>query len=176
MQIDATSVTDLHGAWFERFAAAYKEAKKTKKEKKKKKKKKKKPPKGRRYSTVIWNEIYSSFIHIKKTYNKEAPSPAAKVPNSVDTNNTRSLSANKSTPLSLTLRIPGQDRFYVEQIDISERFYNMQKYVYNFVKHNHLTMESDVHLILSLSLILLLQNNNRLHKDMVWFFGDKVYH
>ncbi|CAO3674037.1 unnamed protein product [Rhizopus stolonifer] len=80
-----------------------------------------------------------------------------------------------STPLSLTLHVPGPNRFYVDHIDISERFYNMQQYVFNFVEANNLTLESDVHLILSLSSILLLQNNNRLHKDMIPFFGDKIY-
>lgn len=51
----------------------------------------------------------------------------------------------------------------------------MQQYVFNFVEANNLTLESDVHLILSLSSILLLQNNNRLHKDMIPFFSDKIY-
>ncbi|KAK4521405.1 Maf-like protein [Mucor velutinosus] len=80
-----------------------------------------------------------------------------------------------STPLSLTLHVPGPNRFYVDHIDISERFYNMQQYVFNFVEANNLTLESDVHLILLLSSILLLQNNNRLHKDVIPFFGDKIY-
>jgi hypothetical protein len=80
-----------------------------------------------------------------------------------------------STPLSLILHVPGPNRFYVGHIDISERFYNMQQYVFNFVEANSLTLGSDVHLILSLSSILLLQNNNRLHKDMIPFFGDKIY-
>lgn len=80
-----------------------------------------------------------------------------------------------STPLSLTLHVPGPDRFYVDHIDISESFYNMQQYVFNFVEVNNLSLESDVHLILLLYSIILLQNNNRLHKDIIPFFGDKIY-
>ncbi|CAO3616506.1 unnamed protein product [Mucor hiemalis] len=142
-------------------------------------------------------------------------------------------------PLSSTLHVPGPNRFYVNHIDISEKFYDMQQYVFNFVEANNLTLEYHVHqqqqqpssstspigsdiklrlpdkyggtrdistienffsqidklkmlkgwndyktyniattvldLILSLSSILLLQNNNRLHKDMILFFGDKIY-
>ncbi|KAG1034973.1 hypothetical protein G6F43_013320 [Rhizopus delemar] len=48
-------------------------------------------------------------------------------------------------------------------------------YIFNFVISNNLTLESDVHLILSLNSILLLQNNNRLHKAIVPFFGNKLY-
>lgn len=80
-----------------------------------------------------------------------------------------------SMPLSLELHAPGLNRFYVDHIDISERFYNIQQYVFNSIKVNNLTLESDVHLILSLSSILLVQNNNRLHKDMFPFFGDKIH-
>ncbi|RCH81993.1 hypothetical protein CU097_005357 [Rhizopus azygosporus] len=80
-----------------------------------------------------------------------------------------------SAPLALTLHAPGRNRFYVDRIDISERFYNMQQYIFSFVKLNSLTLESDVHLILSVSSILLLQNNNRVHKDMIPFFGNKIY-
>lgn len=80
------------------------------------------------------------------------------------------------TPLSLTLHVPGSNRLYVDNIDISERFYSMQQYVYNFVEtNNFLTLESDVHLILSVSSTLVLKSNNRLHKDMILFFGNKVY-
>ncbi|EPB86798.1 hypothetical protein HMPREF1544_06414 [Mucor circinelloides 1006PhL] len=43
------------------------------------------------------------------------------------------------------------------------------------LKEGALTLESDVHLILSLNSILLLQNNNRLHKAMLPFFGNKLY-
>ncbi|KAI9361877.1 hypothetical protein BD770DRAFT_13120 [Pilaira anomala] len=54
-----------------------------------------------------------------------------------------------STPLSLTLHVPGPTRFYVDHIDISERFYSMQQYVFHFVEAYNLILESDVHLILS---------------------------
>ncbi|KAG2199811.1 hypothetical protein INT47_009424 [Mucor saturninus] len=80
-----------------------------------------------------------------------------------------------SSALSLTLHARGPDRFFVDNIDISERFYNLQNNVFNFVVDNTLTLESDVPLILSLSSILLLQNNNRLHKNMIPFFGNKIY-
>ncbi|SAL97828.1 hypothetical protein [Absidia glauca] len=63
--------------------------------------------------------------------------------------------------LSLQLRAPGRDRF--------------KQYVFDFVISNNLALESDVHLVLSLYSILLLQNNNRLHKAMVPFFGNKLY-
>lgn len=80
------------------------------------------------------------------------------------------------TSLSLTLHVPGSNRLYIDSIDISERFYSMQQYVYNFVEaNNFLTLESTVHLILSLSSILLLQTNKRLYKEMIPFFGNKVY-
>jgi uncharacterized membrane protein len=52
----------------------------------------------------------------------------------------------------------------------------MQQYVFDFLRSNNLTLESDVHLILSLSSILLLKNNNQLYKDTVPFFGNKIYH
>ncbi|KAF7721661.1 hypothetical protein EC973_004311 [Apophysomyces ossiformis] len=77
--------------------------------------------------------------------------------------------------LSLQLRAPGRDRFQVDNVDISGKFYQLQQYVFDFVISNNLTLESDVHLILSLNSILLLQNNNRLHKAMVPFFGNKLY-
>lgn len=83
-----------------------------------------------------------------------------------------------SSPLSqvsLQLRAPGRDRFQVDNVDISGKFYQMQQYVFDFVISNNLTLESDVHLILSLNSILLLQNNNRLHNAMVPFFGNKLY-
>ena len=51
----------------------------------------------------------------------------------------------------------------------------MQPCVFDFVISNNLTLESDGHLILSLNSILLLQNNNRLYKAMVPFFGNKLY-
>ncbi|KAG1152309.1 hypothetical protein G6F37_001433 [Rhizopus arrhizus] len=77
--------------------------------------------------------------------------------------------------LSLQLRAPGRDRFQVDNIDILGKFYQMQQYVFDFVISNNLTLESDVHLILSLNSIPLLQNNNRLHKAIVPFFGNKLY-
>ncbi|KAI9492969.1 hypothetical protein BDB00DRAFT_872822 [Zychaea mexicana] len=49
------------------------------------------------------------------------------------------------------------------------------QYVFDFVKTNNLTVESDSYLILSMSSILLLQNNNRLNHAMIPFFGDKLY-
>lgn len=79
------------------------------------------------------------------------------------------------TQLSLSLQAPGRDRFFIDHVDISEKFYQMQQYVFHSVKSKNLALESDVHLILSLSSILLLQNNNRLHKAMVPFFGDELY-
>ncbi|KAG1447803.1 hypothetical protein G6F55_010941 [Rhizopus delemar] len=231
MDINATSMNGLHSAWSNRYADAYKEVKETKKG----------PPKSKRFNTVIWSEIYSSFMRRKKTINvyyeeainilTTAATPAAahvcqlinptnsNVSNnpippdgdedgSTQSDNDIYCDANKdndtatpilicpvcsppsmstsdeasssnelltSTPLSLELHAPGPNRFYVDHTDISERFYNMQQYVFNFTKVNNLTLESDVHLILSLSSILLLQNNNRLHKDMIPFFGDKIY-
>ncbi|RCH86844.1 hypothetical protein CU097_008518 [Rhizopus azygosporus] len=204
------------------------------------KKTKKRSPKSKRFSTVIWNDIYSSFIRRKKAINAyreeaidtltTAATPAAAYVRQLinptndndshnpippdgneegstqndddiyrDTNkendtaiptlvhsvrsspSTSALdeasSSNEllTTSLSLTLHAPGRNRFLVDHIDISERFHNMQQYVFNFVKFNNLTLESDVHLILLLFSILLLQNNNRLHKDMIPFFGNKLY-
>lgn len=63
----------------------------------------------------------------------------------------------------------------MDRVDISERFYRLQQYVFDFVKTNNLTVESDSHLVLSLSSILLLQNNNRLSHATTPFFGDKLY-
>ncbi|ORX62855.1 hypothetical protein DM01DRAFT_1007454 [Hesseltinella vesiculosa] len=87
--------------------------------------------------------------------------------------------APPSTParLSLCLKPLGEERFFVGQDDISDKFYQLQKYVFELAEDgfNNLTLESDVHLILSLSSILLLQNNNRMHKAMIPFFGQQVY-
>ncbi|CAO3700880.1 unnamed protein product [Rhizopus stolonifer] len=77
--------------------------------------------------------------------------------------------------LSLQLRAPGRGCFQVDNVDISENFYQLQQYIFDFIISNNLKLESDVHLILSLNSILLLQNNNRLHKAMVPFFGNKLY-
>ncbi|KAG0162917.1 hypothetical protein DFQ30_001020, partial [Apophysomyces sp. BC1015] len=79
------------------------------------------------------------------------------------------------TRLSVSLLAPGQDRFFVDQADVSEKFYQMQQYVFGLVGSSNLALESDVHLILSLSSILLLQNNNRIHKAMIPFFGHQLY-
>ncbi|CEP13528.1 hypothetical protein [Parasitella parasitica] len=45
--------------------------------------------------------------------------------------------------LSLQLRAPGRDRFQVDNVDISGKFYQMQQYVFDFVISNNLTLESD---------------------------------
>ncbi|KAF7720543.1 hypothetical protein EC973_007596, partial [Apophysomyces ossiformis] len=83
--------------------------------------------------------------------------------------------SSPSTPLSVSLLAPGQDRFFVDQADISEKFYQMQQCVFGLVGTSSLALESDVHLILSLSSILLLQNNNRIHKAMIPYFGHQLY-
>lgn len=44
-----------------------------------------------------------------------------------------------------------------------------------FVGSSSLVLESDVHRILPLSSILLLQNNNRIHKAMIPFFCHQLY-
>ncbi|KAG1050142.1 hypothetical protein G6F43_007561 [Rhizopus delemar] len=77
--------------------------------------------------------------------------------------------------LSVTLKQPGVDRLLVNGTDISELFYQMQQNAYQSGKTNSLTLETDVHLILSLSSILLLQNNNRLHQDWIPFLGNGLY-
>ncbi|ORX56441.1 hypothetical protein DM01DRAFT_1334923 [Hesseltinella vesiculosa] len=76
------------------------------------------------------------------------------------------------TRLSLCLRPLGEHRFVVGQVDVSDKFYQLQKNVFELAEDgsNSLTPESDVHLLLSLSSILLLQNNNRMHKAMIPFF------
>ncbi|KAL4206233.1 hypothetical protein AB4K20DRAFT_1923993 [Rhizopus microsporus] len=51
----------------------------------------------------------------------------------------------------------------------------MQQNTYRSGKPNSLNLETDMHLILSLSSILLLQNNNRLHKDCIPFLGNCLY-
>ncbi|KAG0738005.1 hypothetical protein G6F33_012155 [Rhizopus arrhizus] len=215
MDINATSVIGLHVFVFIKlFGLCYF-----------------KPSKTKQFNTVIWNEIYSSFIHREKAINAYhdaltiAATPAAsKVcqltsptnnnapnnsisPNGNDDESTQSdddihcdnstitpilvysvrssllasssgkaPSSNEplpSTPLPLALHASSRDRFFVDRIDISERFYSMQQYVFDFLRSNNLTLESDVHLILSLSSILLLKNNNQLYKDMVPFFAYK---
>ncbi|KAI8330322.1 hypothetical protein BC941DRAFT_463519 [Chlamydoabsidia padenii] len=83
--------------------------------------------------------------------------------------------ATSTSQLSLSLQAPHGAPFIVDRVDISERFYRLQQYIFDFVKTNNLTVESDSHLILSLSSILLLQNNNRLNHAMIPFFGDKLY-
>ncbi|SAL99791.1 hypothetical protein [Absidia glauca] len=83
--------------------------------------------------------------------------------------------ATSTSQLSLSLQAPHGTPFIVDRVDISERFYRLQQYVFDFLKTNDLTVESDSHLILSLSSILLLQNNNRLNHAMIPFFGDKLY-
>jgi hypothetical protein len=75
----------------------------------------------------------------------------------------------------VTLKQPGVDRLLVDGTDISELFYQMQQNAYQSGKTNSLTLETDVHLILSLSSILLLQNNNRLHQDWIPFLGNGLY-
>ncbi|KAF1799284.1 hypothetical protein FB192DRAFT_1473977 [Mucor lusitanicus] len=83
--------------------------------------------------------------------------------------------ATSTSQLSLSLQAPHGSPFIVDGVGISERFYQLQQYVFDLVKTNNLTVKSDSHLILSLSSILLLQNNNRLNNAMVRFFGDKLY-
>ncbi|KAI7847692.1 hypothetical protein BDC45DRAFT_597772, partial [Circinella umbellata] len=80
-----------------------------------------------------------------------------------------------TSQLSLSLRALSGAPFIVDSINISERFYGLQQHVFDFVKTKNLTVESDSHLILSLSSILLLQNNNQLNHAMIPFFGDKLY-
>lgn len=94
---------------------------------------------------------------------------------SLSTSSPGEVSSNITSLISLKLRPPGQDRFIIGELDVSQRFYDMQNHVVNYLKSNTLKLESDVHLILSLSSILLLQNNNRLHQEMMPFFGNKVY-
>lgn len=79
------------------------------------------------------------------------------------------------SPLSLQLREPSRDRLIADDVDISGKFYQMQQYVFDLVLNHNLALESDVHLLLAMSSILLLQNNNRLHKAMVPFFGHTLY-
>ncbi|KAI9012692.1 hypothetical protein CLU79DRAFT_722191 [Phycomyces nitens] len=161
-------------------------------------------PRPRLSNSALWNEIFESFQQHKNAVDASleeaistltiAPRPAGQevrklidpvAPNAEDDVDTYldvpfeglpSTSGNSpKTRLSLQLRAPGRDRFQVDGVDISEEFYRMQQYVFNFVISNNLTLESDVHLILSLSSILLLQNNNRLHEAMVPFFGNRLY-
>ncbi|KAI8980907.1 hypothetical protein BDB01DRAFT_796030, partial [Pilobolus umbonatus] len=66
-----------------------------------------------------------------------------------------------SSRLSIKLQAPGHDRFHANNVDISGNFYQMQQHVFDYVVSNTLTLESDVHLLLSLNSILLLRNNNR---------------
>ena len=85
-------------------------------------------------------------------------------------NSSPSIPTTQSTRLSVSLSPPGEDRFFVDEVDVSEKFYHMQEYVFDLVKTNDFALESDVHLILALSSILLLQNNNRIHQAMISFF------
>ncbi|SAL97645.1 hypothetical protein [Absidia glauca] len=93
---------------------------------------------------------------------EETPSPAA-------------ATSKPLAQLSVSLQAPYGPPFFVDNVNVSERFYQLQQYAFDLVKTNHLTLESDTHLVLSLSsIILLIQNNNRLHPSMISSFG-KVY-
>lgn len=59
MDIHADSMNGLHSAWFNRYSDVYVVVKKTKKG----------PSKSKRFNTVIWSEIYSSFMRRKKAIN-----------------------------------------------------------------------------------------------------------
>ncbi|KAI7873133.1 uncharacterized protein EV154DRAFT_528726 [Mucor mucedo] len=192
MDIQADSMNGLYSAWANRYSDAYKAVKNSTKG----------PPKSQRFNKLIWEELFSSYTRRKKAlhvYQEEAIDtltaaavPAAAqlkqliktthndvsssfIPPDGDENENIQGESLSSAALSLTLHPPGPNRLCIDNIDISERFYNLQKDVFNFVLDNTLTLESDVHLILSLSSILLLQNNNRLHKTMIPFFGNKIY-
>ncbi|ORX48497.1 hypothetical protein DM01DRAFT_1326214 [Hesseltinella vesiculosa] len=97
--------------------------------------------------------------------------------NSVHTTPNSSPKLEQPSKLDLQLHDPGPDRFCVDGADISQRFYDFQKMVFEVATSSPgLTMESDTHLILALSSILLLQKNNRMHPAMKSFFGGKLYH
>lgn len=66
-----------------------------------------------------------------------------------------------------------RNRLLVDGTDISELFYQMQQNAYQSIKINSLNLETDAHLILSLSSILLLQNKNRIHQDWIPFLGKE---
>ncbi|KAI9006715.1 hypothetical protein CLU79DRAFT_892125 [Phycomyces nitens] len=131
-----------------------------------------KSPRPRLSNSALWNEIFESFQRRKNgidTFFEEAISTLAIAARPAASDN------SPTSRLSLQLRAPGQDRFQVDSVDISEKFHEIQQYVFDYVISNNLTLEYDVHLILSLSSILLLQNNNRLHEAMVPFFGNRLY-
>ncbi|KAG1339684.1 hypothetical protein G6F62_005693 [Rhizopus arrhizus] len=167
-RINATSAHGLHGAWIQQYDTIHMKVKNTEK----------RSPRTKLCNTALWNDIFENFKRRKNaidTFHEEAIStlttaarPAAReVRQLVDP-----VALNEE---STQLRAPGRDRFQVDNIDISGKFYQMQQCVFDFVISNNLTLESDVHLILSLNSILLLQNNNRLYKAMVPFFGNKLY-
>ncbi|KAI9361878.1 hypothetical protein BD770DRAFT_408356 [Pilaira anomala] len=61
MGIHANSMNGLHITWFNRYSDAYVVVKKTKKGEE--------PSKSKRFNTVVWGEIYSSFMRRKKAIN-----------------------------------------------------------------------------------------------------------
>ncbi|KAG1329243.1 hypothetical protein G6F63_011457 [Rhizopus arrhizus] len=89
-------------------------------------------------------------------------------------NSTEEQSNEVNYQLSFDIRPPScNDRFVVENVDISNCFYKFQMFVMDLIKSSNLQMESQVHHLLSLSSILLLKKN-RNHPDMESFFPSDV--
>ncbi|KAG0804959.1 hypothetical protein G6F18_012334 [Rhizopus arrhizus] len=89
-------------------------------------------------------------------------------------NSTEEQSNEVNYQLSFDIRPPScNDRFVVENVDISNCFYKFQMFVMDLIKSSNLQMESQVHHLLSSSSILLLKKN-RNHPDMESFFPSDV--
>ncbi|KAI9276042.1 hypothetical protein BY458DRAFT_143541 [Sporodiniella umbellata] len=203
IRINATSAHGLHSAWVQQYDALHMKAKNTEKRSSRTKLCNtalwndifKKFKRRKKAIDTFHEEAISTLTTAARPAAREVRQliePVAfneeSTHNTIDSQNDADLhldlSSEELSPtsdsllpsqLSLQLQAPGRDRFLVDNVDISGKFYQMQQYVFDFVISNSLTLESDVHLILSLNSILLLQNNNRLHKAMVPFFGNKLY-
>ncbi|ORX53250.1 hypothetical protein DM01DRAFT_1053448 [Hesseltinella vesiculosa] len=64
----------------------------------------------------------------------------------------------------------------LDDVDVSQRFFELQQSTFGDASVDGLSLESDAHMILSLSSIFLLQKNNRMHPEMMQLFGNKLYH
>ncbi|KAF7732365.1 hypothetical protein EC973_005261 [Apophysomyces ossiformis] len=78
------------------------------------------------------------------------------------------------TLISTDITIPTQDdRYVVNNVDISMLFYNFQLYVKNLVNNKRLFMESHVHHILAMSSVLLIKPKC-INDDLKMFIDDKT--
>ncbi|ORX56309.1 hypothetical protein DM01DRAFT_1334784 [Hesseltinella vesiculosa] len=183
---DVNSSHGLHGIWVERYISTYKKMNETNK----------RPKSSQRFNKEIWDKIYLNFAQKKLNesttldmraststssltscaeHDSSLSSDSASQSTSPGITHSASMSSNPQGHLSIIPQAPGQDRFIVDETDVSERFYQLQQCVHGLVERESVTVEADVDLILSLCSILLLQNNNRIHQAMLPYFGNHLY-